>query len=1846
MENKSNSLSRIKRQQREKVLRFSIRKYSFGAASVAIAALMFLGARVVSADSISESSSQSTADVVQLNDKGDSPVDIKEPAGNSSNTVYKSQLRTKDSSKVQESTTGTETEKSVRQSSPGERANEEDQTVSAKKDSLKVSVDPETDEKEVKKNEEYSKTSLKHEELMEPRSKVSKGEIVPEKTVSSETQRPAWMSERSVGEVGNNSITPLMTDPGDGYENNSVAKTAFGGFGYSVGPAAGKTYDAVVQNTATNTGRNPFYWHEGIRVKAEYLPESQEIQWKVLFKGANQQELAYYMTNPLHVLGISKGQQLEDDPQRFMKRKIDGRVMTTDQDIRKSADGQVLGDNCRFPGADWDNVKRFGITGTNGGSGMVSPLDYPIEKLYYYSNTLIRTDGLGGSGSDHSAEYIFKTKVNFDDIYKYGYGDTNPNSDYVKKLVLQYPSTYKQLGESNATTRHDYDINNKVWLSALLSSREGGGTVGKYIENGSGSAVQFYSMSKVTVLEFNPPQISLINKDKNEIGNGELIFYRGEKVPEKIKIVDNYSDKMKNQKFQIQEFNIKSASTDGVSSGNSNNFINNFRDEKTGRGLNMVYDKELNSTGRRNATKDDPVTVSFSGKVDTKQSLGATYWEMIATNADGVSTLKNTSHTGKTYGYLKVVTKEQKEKYNLTGKTITVDAGKQVTDNDDWAKEAISSSIPFSEGAVKSYTWVTKPNTNQIANNQAAKVRVTFSDDSFKDVDVKVNVVDRTPPTFDFGKRQKIADGKNPNYATSPVLDAYQDETVDFTVKVVDDYSGISKIYVGGPNSSSEQDIGATLISGWEVDPTNPKAAIFHIRTADGKVMHQNPNVLINESSQKADTPERLDELTGGNRWTRTLWAQDKQGNLTQMVNGYEGRFVIRVLQRTLKYDVAYASNQVANTGSTLTIQAPTFTDISGETPVSAQTPDRTSYELVNPVEGASIDSSTGVITFTPNAVKKDALGQQTLRVKVKYSDNSEDLVEVPITVKDKTQATVTVADGTIDPATKKPVVTVYANESYSFDVKAVDNSESINDLEDADRLNKDKLDWLKSNSLEYQTAGNKQTNRGKKGSETNPYTIHYEGIVPKTSGQYTSRVRVWDSSDNNHEVEFIVKVLPQKDKYQDLTSNAGAEQRIQVNKPFSYKPEDFVKAENVQKLKNLNNGQSVSFRFKNNSVPRTNFEGVNPQDSVVSQTVNPIIEAVFSDGSVAEIQGTLVIEDRENATSKLVVSDTDKRVTAETSATSMPEIQFEIGSAINFKIETTDDSKVLDVDLPEALPNWLKSDDRTYQTANNKANRGSKGQPGGEAYITTFTGTTPKTPGEYTIKIRSWDGANKSHITQFKIVVKDTTAPNINVELPLKDNINNSNDGFGLKEKTKIVYRGESFEYYVTATDNSDNLKEFTVWRDASHQSTTPTWLNKEMIEKDGDKFRFKLSGEVPNDSIADKQDDFGGKARYSHTVVATDLSGNSSPRSEGRYVLRIWERTAKYDVAYEGTSAGQPTIFEVQPGKEIQIEKTLSYTDISKEGDKKIVPKPDRTNVSVNSVPDGLKVEIGEYGKMKITATESLANTTQDLTLTVTYSDGSIDTVPVKIKVVALPPIIDRGVNPNIKTPQGYHRVTFKTGKGVKQQNGNDIIKVVDVKEGLRLEAKDYPSVEKLSDSYREPIWDLVAGSEVIKNDLTITATAVEYDAVTYNVSYEKKVVKAGEKATLLPEISLLKAGTSVISEEDKRKLRYNFKDDAHGATIDSQTGQISYNTVASDADTVKNYTVEVTFSDNSKKEVKAILEIIGFREEEDLVEKAEQAYADLDKAIKDAGDLVTPDELAGLQAKLAEAQKEKQA
>ena len=104
MEKKSNSLSRVKRRQQEKVLRFSIRKYSFGAASVAVAALMFLGARVVSADSVTpvdqpqvEASTQETSSLASQ-DKEEPASSVKVDTATASQLVaqIKDQLHVKE----------------------------------------------------------------------------------------------------------------------------------------------------------------------------------------------------------------------------------------------------------------------------------------------------------------------------------------------------------------------------------------------------------------------------------------------------------------------------------------------------------------------------------------------------------------------------------------------------------------------------------------------------------------------------------------------------------------------------------------------------------------------------------------------------------------------------------------------------------------------------------------------------------------------------------------------------------------------------------------------------------------------------------------------------------------------------------------------------------------------------------------------------------------------------------------------------------------------------------------------------------------------------------------------------------------------------------------------------------------------------------------------------------------------------------------------------------------------------------------------------------------------------------------------------------------------------------------------------------------------------------------------------------------------------------------------------------------------------------------------------------------------------------------------------------------------
>lgn len=97
MEN-NHSMSRVERSRREKVTRYSIRKYSFGAASVAVAALfMFLGNGAVSAQEPEIQGSQviNTTDTQPEKDKSKPATEVAPALNKTQLESYISEIETK-----------------------------------------------------------------------------------------------------------------------------------------------------------------------------------------------------------------------------------------------------------------------------------------------------------------------------------------------------------------------------------------------------------------------------------------------------------------------------------------------------------------------------------------------------------------------------------------------------------------------------------------------------------------------------------------------------------------------------------------------------------------------------------------------------------------------------------------------------------------------------------------------------------------------------------------------------------------------------------------------------------------------------------------------------------------------------------------------------------------------------------------------------------------------------------------------------------------------------------------------------------------------------------------------------------------------------------------------------------------------------------------------------------------------------------------------------------------------------------------------------------------------------------------------------------------------------------------------------------------------------------------------------------------------------------------------------------------------------------------------------------------------------------------------------------------------
>ncbi|MDI1473076.1 sialoglycan-binding domain-containing protein, partial [Streptococcus taonis] len=247
MEKKSNSLSRVKRRQQEKVLRFSIRKYSFGAASVAVAALMFLGARVVSADSVTpvdqpqvEASTQETSSLASQ-DKEEPASSVKVDTATASQLVaqIKDQLHVKETANTDLLVRAKEELVKAEQTLANSKVSQEevDALVARLTNVLDQLRAVETPQVKEAKNEESTQevTSEIKPEVAKPTSEISaKSEETSENTNAEQLEKAKASLkvsidrlEQAIAQTPENDLTREILEKANAQV--AVAKSAFGG---------------------------------------------------------------------------------------------------------------------------------------------------------------------------------------------------------------------------------------------------------------------------------------------------------------------------------------------------------------------------------------------------------------------------------------------------------------------------------------------------------------------------------------------------------------------------------------------------------------------------------------------------------------------------------------------------------------------------------------------------------------------------------------------------------------------------------------------------------------------------------------------------------------------------------------------------------------------------------------------------------------------------------------------------------------------------------------------------------------------------------------------------------------------------------------------------------------------------------------------------------------------------------------------------------------------------------------------------------------------------------------------------------------------------------------------------------------------------------------------------------------------------------------------------------------------------------------------------------------------------------------------------------------------------------
>lgn len=671
--------------------------------------------------------------------------------------------------------------------------------------------------------------------------------------------------------------------------------------------------------------------------------------------------------------------------------------------------------------------------------------------------------------------------------------------------------------------------------------------------------------------------------------------------------------------------------------------------------------------------------------------------------------------------------------------------------------------VTYSWGVASgSHVTPSKPSIDKLTNkgngSKPVYVRATFSDGSTIDFTGNLCVNDTKKPQLAFEKVTQTADGKehveslHANADGSYNVDVYADEK--FTIRVK-----------GSDNSNIVQDlrVQAATGSGFPSWVTSDEGTVQqkYIKDTNGardtRGSQDNPYVV----TLTGTAPKHPSDPNAEQTFDLTARAWDVKDQ-TQ-----DGRLRIRVLPQNRKYNNLRAHEQTIEVNATVPDVRSFIYSSNGK---QALLPKNAKFSY--------LDSEGKACTGFDNQYRKDP---QIKTIHITLSDGSTvDVENAKLRVQDTKLASVslvaktgvTITGTAVNVQTvgssfnisKAPKITVYANEAFSFDVEVRDNSNHVTDA----RLGNVEGSYLSSNDAAYQ-----QGHRYQDTSKT-PYTISVKGLA-RQQGTRTFRVNTWDGADHAGYMEFVVEVLPQAQKYKNLT---GAQQTVEVNDPAAHlKPRDFVSQTTFNTLRNV---KGVSYEWaKAEGAPTGTAPSIGKVSTRNGRSYVPFdvrVVARFSDNSTAQIIGKLIVQDTKAAQVSFAATpgvDSQSKPLAgkvEVHHTTQPvEVVVYRNERFSIQARVSDNSGVVnDARLIGDIGNiaGITTDSTTYNK-DHRAKCGTQDNP----YVLTISGTidphmkltttdqSGRSYNSYTRKIQTWDGVDNTQQTDVKFTIKEQAA-------------------------------------------------------------------------------------------------------------------------------------------------------------------------------------------------------------------------------------------------------------------------------------------------------------------------------------------------------------------------------------------------------------------------------------------------------------------------------------------------------